>query len=66
MKGFTIPSLFVYIFYIYIYIYICGVCVNFFLFISLTYCGNERSGEGIVREAEQYASLADAGVTDKQ
>lgn len=37
-----------------------------FFYLFLTYCGNERGGEGIVREAEQYARLADAGVADEQ
>lgn len=36
------------------------------LSLSLTYRGNERGGEGIVREAEEYAGLADAGVADEQ
>lgn len=43
-----------------------SVSLSLFLFLSLTYRGNKRRGEGIVREAEQYASLADAGVADEE
>lgn len=50
----------------YMYIYIYTSSFFFYYYIFLTYRRDEGGGEGIVRESEEYAGLADAGVAYEQ